>query len=173
MISIIAAIGNNNALGKDNQLLWHLPADMKHFKELTSGHTVIMGRKTFESIGKPLPNRRNIVITRDGAYWQPDIEVAHSLEEALKLALLEYGKEFEENQEEVEVFIIGGGEIYNQAMNKANKLYITQIDNSPDADTFFPKINLIEWKEISREEHGPDEAHSLSYAFIEYSKKSA
>src|ERR1700754_2432942 len=123
--TIVVAIGENNAIGKNNQLLWYLPADLKHFKNITTGHTVIMGRKTFESIGKPLPNRRNIVITRKTGQIYDGVETANSLEEALRLAALEHGKGFEENQDEVEAFIIGGGEIYSQAMERANRLYIT------------------------------------------------
>src|ERR1035437_7501180 len=128
IISLIAAISRNNVIGRDNKLLWNMPADMKHFREKTSGHTVIMGRKTFESIGKPLPNRKNIIITRDKTYLRHGVDIVNSLEEALQLASLEQGKEFEENQDEVEVFIIGGGEIYKQAIDKADKLYITVID---------------------------------------------
>jgi dihydrofolate reductase len=171
ILSIIAAIGKNNALGKENKLLWQMPADMKHFKELTTGHTVIMGRKTHESIGRPLPNRENIVITRDTNYAPEGVTVVHSLDEALKIASLEQGKKFEENQDEVEVFVIGGGQIYTEAMEKAHKLYITEIDNSPEADTFFPEIKKDEWKETSRESHEADDKNPLPYSFVIYTRK--
>ncbi len=171
ILSIIAAIGKNNALGKDNQLLWQMPADMKHFKEITTGHTVIMGSKTFKSIGRPLPNRKNIVITRDMNYAPEGVDVVHSFDEALKIASLEQGRKFEENQDEVEVFVIGGGQVYAEAMTKANKLYITEIDSEPSADTFFPEIKMEEWKEVSRESHMPDEKNPLSYSFVTYSRK--
>lgn len=170
IISIIAAIGKNNELGLGNKLLWQLPADMKHFRETTSGHTVIMGRKTYESIGRPLPNRRNIVITRDSNYQKEGIEVVHSLDEALKVTTLEQGKKFEENYEEVEVFIIGGGQIYTEAMEKANKLYITHVEATLPADTFFPEISNGKWERISSEYHEADEKNPYEYTFAEYIK---
>lgn len=157
MISLIAAIGKNNELGKDNQLLWHLPDDLKRFKELTTGHTIVMGRKTFESIGKPLPNRRNIVITRDTSYKKEGVEVIHSLEEV-------------ENLPE-EIFIIGGGEIYAQALPFADRLYLTQVDTTLDADTFFPPFEKSEWNETERIHHKKDEKHAHSFDFILYTKK--
>jgi len=167
MISLIAAIGKNNELGKSNTLLWHLPADMKHFKEITTLHPVIMGRKTFESIGKPLPNRRNIVITRDLNYKKklPDkargVELVYSLNEALDLF---------PNQNE-EIFIIGGAELYKQTMPIANKLYITHIDaEDKDADAFFPEIIPIVWNEISHIEHEADEKNIFPYTFSIYEK---
>ena len=174
IISIIAAIGKNNELGKNNTLLWHLPADMKHFKEITSGHTVIMGRKTFESIGQPLPNRRNIVVTRDEKYKAENIEITHSLEEAFKIERTSpqpspYQGEGAKNNEEV--FVIGGAEIYKQALEYAQKLYITQIEaEDKDANVFFPEIIPIVFGEISREEHTPDEKNPLPYTFIEYER---
>ncbi len=167
IISQIAAVAQNGVIGGGNTLLWDLPADMKHFRDTTRGHTVIMGRKTFESIGKPLPNRKNIVITRDASYTHDGIDVVGSLEEALRLAALEQGKEFEENQEEVEVFVIGGGEIYKQAMEKANKLYITEIHQDFEGDTLFPTIDKNIWKETVREDHKDE---SIPYSFIEYKK---
>lgn len=170
LVSMIAAIGKNNALGKGNTLLWHMPADMKHFRDTTRGHTVIMGRKTFESLPNgPLPNRENIVITRDTSYVKPGIVVMHSIPEAIRYAALEQGKHFEEKQEETEIFIIGGGELYKQGMEFANKLYITRIDDSPEADTFFPDIGP-EWKETSREEHGADSENPHGYTFLTYKK---
>ena len=161
MISIIAAIGKNNELGKKNKLLWSLPADMKHFKEITSGHAVIMGRKTFESIGRALPNRKNIVVTRDLKYKKDGVEIVHSLEEALGL--------FKDKDEEV--FIIGGAEVYKQAMSFADKLYITHIEaEDKDADTFFPEIIPIVFLETSREEYTKDEKNPYDYTFATYAK---
>ena len=172
IISLIVAVANNGVIGGGNTLLWNLPTDMKHFREITSGHTVIMGRKTFESIGRTLPNRRNIVITRDKNYTRDDIEVVNSIEEALRLVGLEQGKEFEENQDEVEVFIIGGGEIYKQAIDKAQKLYITEVHQDFEGDTLFPEIDKKKWQETSRENFEIDEKNNIPYSFVEY-KKSA
>ncbi|MEK7089122.1 MAG: dihydrofolate reductase [Patescibacteria group bacterium] len=164
MISIIAAIGKNNELGKENKLLWNLPADMKHFKEITSGHPVIMGRKTFESIGKPLPNRKNIVITRDKNYLRYSVDVVHSLEEAIKMSRSNLDIDDE-------IFIIGGTEIYKQAMEYANKLYITHISAEDKyADAFFPEIVSIVWNEILHEEHQPDEKNIFPYTFSVYER---
>jgi dihydrofolate reductase len=170
IISLIAGVSKNNVIGGGNTLLWNLPADMKHFREITSGHTVIMGRKTFESIGRTLPNRRNIVITRDKNYTRDDIEVVNSIEEALRLVGLEQGKEFEENQDEVEVFIIGGGEIYKQAIDKAQKLYITEVHQDFEGDTLFPEIDKKKWQETSRENFEIDEKNNIPYSFVEYKK---
>ncbi|MBP9715113.1 MAG: dihydrofolate reductase [Candidatus Pacebacteria bacterium] len=162
ILSIIAAIGKNNELGKGNDLLWHMPEDMKYFRETTRGHSVIMGRKTFESLPNgPLPNRRNIVITRDKSYQKDGIEVVNSLEEAAALF----------QNEDAEVFVIGGGEIYKQAMDFADKLYITHIDASDkDATTFFPEIIPIAWNEISHQEHKKDEKNPHDYTFSVYEK---
>jgi dihydrofolate reductase len=162
MISLIAAIGKNNELGKGNTLVWKMPTDLKYFREKTSGHPVIMGRKTFESIGRPMPNRRNIVITRDKNYLRRGVDVVHSLEEALALAKLE---------KKEEIFIIGGAEIYKQAMNLADRLYITHIEaEDKDADTFFPEIIPIVWNEISREEHKKDKENPFDYTFSVYER---
>lgn len=172
IISLIAAIGKNNELGKGNDLVFRLPADMKHFRDTTRGHTVIMGRKTFESLPNgPLPNRRNIVITRDANYSADGIEVVHSLDEALKIASLEQGKHFEENQEEVEIFVIGGGQIYAQAIEKANRLYITHVDADMAADTFFPEISAETWEKISNESHSADSENPYDYTFTIWKRK--
>lgn len=161
IISIIAGVGKNNELGKDNKLLWHLSADLKHFKEITSGHPVIMGRKTFESIGKALPDRKNIVITRDKKFKAKDVEVVHSLEEAFTLC--KGGNK--------EVFIIGGADIYNQAMEFAQKLYMTEIDaEDGHADTFFPEIIPIVFGETKRKSHPADEKNKYAYDFVEYER---
>ena len=161
MISLIAAIGKNNELGKKNDLIFKLPADMEYFKKVTLGHPIIMGRKTFESIGRPLPKRRNIVITRDLDYKKEDIEVVHSLEEALNL--------FSNKNEEI--FVIGGAEIFKQVMGKADRLYITHVEGEDkEADTFFPEIIPVVWNEISHEEHKADEKNPLKYTFSIYER---
>lgn len=162
-ISIIAAIGKHNELGKNNALLWNLPNDMTYFREKTRGHIIIMGRKTFESIGKPLPGRQNIVITTDPHYHQTSVTVAHSYEEALTLC------DFENYPDEV--FVIGGAQIYTQALPTAQTLYITHVDGTFEADTFFPKIDTAVWTEVSRENHAPDQYHQYGYSFDEYKKE--
>jgi dihydrofolate reductase len=154
IISIIVAIGENNAIGKNNQLLWHMPNDLKHFKEITLGRTIIMGRKTFDSVGKPLPRRRNIVVTRQDITI-PGCEVVKSIENGIALC-----------RGEDEVFIGGGAEIYRQAMHLTNRIYLTIIHKVFDADTFFPEIDKNQWKEVSRENHQPDEKNVFPYSFI-------
>ena len=161
MISLIAAIGKNNELGRGNTLLWHMPADMKHFRDTTALHAVVMGRKTFESIGKALPNRRNVVITRDVNYKKEGVEIVHSLAGALDL--------FPDKKEEI--FIIGGAEIYKQTMPIADKLYITHIDaEDSEADSFFPEIIPIVWNEVSHKEVGKDEKNPYDYVFSVYER---
>jgi dihydrofolate reductase len=154
MISIIAAIGANRELGKDNKLLWKNPEDMKRFRELTAGHPVIMGRTTFQSIGKPLANRTNIIITRDENFQASGCLVAHSLLEAINRA-----KEIYKN----EIFIIGGGQIYAQAIDIADKLYLTVIEGTFDADTFFPDYSRFK-KVVFRQDGQTD---NLKYTFLE------
>ena len=154
-LSIAVAIGENYAIGKNNQLLWHMPADLRFFKQTTSGHTVIMGRKTFDSVGKPLPNRRNIVITRDTELKIEGVEVVNSLDEALAIS----------KTEEKSAFIVGGAEIYKQALPKTQKIYLTTIHHRFEADTFFPEIDRKEWKVISSEHHKADEKNKYDYTF--------
>jgi dihydrofolate reductase len=161
ILSLIAGIGKNNELGKGNTLLWNLPIDMKHFRDTTSGHPVIMGRKTFESIGRPLPNRRNIIITRDVNYKHEGIEVVHSLEEAVDLFRYDVHDE---------IFVIGGAEIYKQAIDHADRLYITYVDSAFDADAFFPTIDMAFWKETSREHHERDEKNIFPLDFVLYER---
>jgi dihydrofolate reductase len=164
MISLIAAIGKNNELGKNNTLVWSMPTDLKYFRKTTSGHPVIMGRKTFESIGHPMPKRKNIIITRDLNYKKDGIEVVHSLKEALSSARTPLA----ENEE---IFIIGGEEIFKKSIDVADRLYITHIDaTDKDADTFFPEIIPIVWNEISHEEHKKDEKNPYNYTFSVYDK---
>ena len=157
-ISIIVIIGRNNEIGKGNQLLCHLPADLKHFKEITSGHTIVMGRKTFESLPKgALPNRKNIVISRNPELKIEGATVYSSLDYAL-LKLID----------DEEVFIIGGAQIYEQTLPVADKLYLTKIHAAfPEADTFFPPIDIKEWREVSRETHPADEKNPYSFTFVD------
>ena len=154
IVSIVVAIAENNAIGKNNQLLWHLPADLKHFKNITTGHTVIMGRKTYESVGKPLPNRRNIIITRQDITVE-GCEVVKSIEDALALCA-----------DEEEVFIVGGADIYKQSMHLTNRIYLTVVHQKFEADSFFPEIHYEEWLETEQEDHEPDEKNKLPYSFI-------
>ena len=156
MISIIVAIARNYTIGSANSMPWHLPEDFRHFKQVTMGKAVIMGRKTYESIGRPLPGRRNIVITRNTDLRIEGCEMATSLDEAIALC-----DTTEEN------FIIGGGEIYRQAMPIADKLYITHIDAEFEGDTRFPNIGP-EWREISREEFPCGEKFPHPFAFVDY-----
>lgn len=152
--TIVVAISENNAIGKDNQLLWYLPKDLKHFKEITSGHTVIMGRKTYDSVGKPLPNRRNIVITRQDITIE-GVEVVKSIEAALELC-----------KDTHEVFVIGGAEIYKQAMHLTDKIFLTIVHATFDADAYFPEIDYRFWQETARQDHDADEKNSLPFSFI-------
>ena len=157
MISIIAAIGKNRELGKNNKLLWHIPEDFKKFKQLTSGHIVIMGRKTFESIGKPLPNRINIIVTRNRSWTPLGCTVCYSLEEAINLAKKKIN----------EIFIIGGAEIYKQGIQYADKLYLTLVNQEyPEADAFFPDYSEFKRK-VFEENHISSE---LQFKFIELEK---
>ncbi len=159
---MIAAVGENNSLGKDNDLLWHLPDDFRRFKEITSGHKIIMGRKTFESFPKPLPNREHIVISRNPEYkieW-PECQVVYSLEEGLALT-----------QEDDLSFIIGGGEIYKIGMPYADVLEVTRVHHSFEADTFFPTINLEDWELTKEEYHPKDERHLFDFTYRTYIRK--
>ena len=160
-ITIIAAIANNNALGKNNDLIWHLPADLKRFKKITSGHHIIMGRNTFESIGKPLPNRTTVIITRNTNYKANGCIVVASLEKAIEFA-----------QSDEHIFIIGGAQIYKQAMasNFVDQLDITQVHEAFDADVYFPEIDVKIWKETSREDFEADQKNKYKYSFISYKK---
>lgn len=162
MITIIAAIAQNNALGKNNDLIWHLPADLKHFKELTTGNYMIMGRKTYESIGKPLPNRTTIIVSRNKDYFQEGCLVASSLEDAIQLC----------KHQDV-TFIVGGEQIYKQTLEKdlVDTLNITLVHQKFEADAFFPEIEPKIWEEISREDFKADEKNKFDYSFIKYQKK--
>lgn len=158
MLSIICAMGKNRAIGRNNKLPWNIPDDLKHFKKITSGHAVVMGRKTFESLPCPLPGRTNIVITNDPSFKAEGCVICYSIEEAFAKA-----KKIEKD----EIFIIGGGAIYKQTINTANKLYLTIVDDEPaDADTFFPDYS--EFKKILKEESR--ETNGLKYKFVELVK---
>jgi dihydrofolate reductase len=159
MLTIIAAIANNNVLGKNNRLIWHLPADLKRFKQTTSGHCVIMGRKTFESLGKPLPNRTNIVITRDNTFNPEGCVIAHSLREAIDAA------KADDNP-----FILGGAEIYKQAMAVADVLDLTFVHHTFEGDVFFPKIDTTIWKETSRQDFKADAKNKYDYSFVRFER---
>lgn len=155
ILSAIVVVDKNNGIGKNNKLLVHFPADLKRFKKITLGHTVIMGRKTYESMGKALVNRRNIVVSRNPTYFLNDAETVQSLESAINLA-----------STEPEVFIIGGAEVFNQALPFLNKIYLTRIHQTFDADTFFPDLNSSDWTDTEKEDHQPDEKTPFSYSFI-------
>ena len=159
MLSLIVAISENNAIGKAGDLLCHLPNDLKHFKEITTGATVVMGKKTFFSLPRrPLPNRRNIVLTRDVSFVYDNTEVAHSIQELEQMV-----------QTDNRVFIIGGGEVYKQFMPLVDELHITHIHHTwEDADTFFQKISPSIWHCVHQEEHEPDEKHAYAYTFSTY-----
>jgi dihydrofolate reductase len=159
MVSIIVAMGRNRAIGRDNQLIWHLPADLKHFKQTTMGKPIIMGRKTYESMGKALPGRTNIVVTRKTGFMAPGCLVAGSLDEALGLV-----------SGEPEVFIAGGGEIYKQAIPLADRMYITIIDHDFDGDTFFPEFDTLEWVVAQERKHEPDERNKYPMVFRTYER---
>jgi len=161
-ISIIVARAKNNVIGKDNQLIWRLSADLQLFKSHTTGHHIIMGRKTYESVGKPLPNRTSIVITNNPEFKVPEGHiVAHSLEEAIQICI---GKKLDN------VFIIGGAEIYNQAFPLADELMITEVNAIPDGDVFFPEFEKNEWKIVSTTSYFKDEKNEYDFDFVVYKK---
>ena len=162
MITLIAAADEHNALGKGSDLLWHLPEDFKHFKRLTTGHCIIMGRKTFETFPKPLPNRTHIVITRQKDYTKEGIIVVNSLEEAIEKALAL----------DPTPYVIGGGEIYAQALPLADVIELTRVDHIfPEADVFFPEFNTEEWELVSSEPFEKDERHAYNFTFEKYLKR--
>ncbi len=162
-ISAIAAVAKNNVIGHQNGIPWYLPADFKYFKKITTGHPIIMGRNCYESIGRPLPNRTNIIITRDPFYLVSGCVVVHSIEEALMYA---------EDLDAEEVFIIGGGEIYSRTVHLWSKLFLTEVDLEPEGEIFFPQLNFdAEWQEVSRENHLADEKNEHNYSFVVYERK--
>ena len=156
IISFVVAAANNNVIGKDNQLVWSLPNDMKFFKNVTWGMPVVMGRKTFESLGKPLPGRKNIILTRQGN-WQVEGTVGvKSIEDAIYLV-----KEMDVK----EMMVIGGGEIFKMLFDKAKRIYLTRVDAEPEGDAFFPAIDTNEWKLMSKKDHEADAKHKYNYSF--------
>ena len=161
MTTIVVAMGKNNEIGLENQLLWHLPKDLKHFKEMTSGHPIIMGRKTYESIGKPLPNRTNIVISRKTDWFEEGILIVGSIKEAIKFA-----KKIDE-----EIFILGGGKIYEQTVDLADRLEVTLVDATLNADTYFPKIDEKKWQKIDEVCHTKDEKNNFDFCFQTFTRK--
>lgn len=156
MISMIAAMGRNRVIGKDNRLPWKLSADLAHFKRLTLGYTVVMGRKTFESIGRPLPSRKNVIVSRNNDYNADGCEVVGSLDELLERAACE------------EFFVIGGADIYSRFISYADRLYITFIDEEFDGDAFFPEIDPDVWSLVSKAKGERDEKNPYDYYFMEY-----
>ncbi|MEX0997493.1 MAG: dihydrofolate reductase [Flavobacteriaceae bacterium] len=159
-ITLIAAASENDALGKDNALVWHLPDDFKRFKKLTTGHHIIMGRKTFESFPEPLPNRIHVVITRDKTYKKFGAIVVHSIEEALELA-----------KQDDQPFIIGGGEIYKQSLEYADKIELTRVHSEFSADTFFPQLDENKWELINEVHHPKDGKHEFAFTYLTYTRK--
>lgn len=159
-VSLIVAMAKNRVIGINNTLPWHLPADLKHFKALTMGHHIVMGRKTYESIGKPLPGRTSVVVSRNRKLKIAGCIVAHTLEQALAVCAVDD-----------EIFVVGGAELYVRALPIADKLYITEIQKDAQGDAFFPVINHDEWREISREMHSQQEPLPLEYHFTTYLRK--
>jgi dihydrofolate reductase len=155
VVSIIAALAENRVIGADNALPWRLPEDLRHFRRLTTGHAVIMGRRNYESIGKPLPQRRNIVVSRNPGYVAPGCVVVPSLEAAFAAA-----------GDDPEVFVIGGGEIYRQALARADRMYLTLVHATVAGDVRFPSYDARDWQERAREFHPPDERHAWGFSFV-------
>jgi len=160
-LSLIVAAAENNTIGKDNQLIWHLSDDLKRFKKLTSGHHIIMGRKTFESFPKPLPNRTHVVITRQTGYEAPEgVIVVNSIQNAINIATLS----------DDEPFVIGGGEIYKQALPLATKIELTRVHHEFEGDTYFPEIDETIWKEVANTFNKKDDKHDYEFSFITYER---
>lgn len=154
IISLVVAMDRNGLIGRNNQLPWRLPADLRYFKEITMGKSIVMGRITFESIGRPLPGRKNIVLTRNVDYTASGCIITHSIEEALEAA------------GEGEVMVVGGAILYRQLIAKANRIYLTEIDTTFDGDTYFPNINKANWREVKRRWYEPDSKNQYRYAFV-------
>ena len=161
MISLVVAVSENNMIGKNNQLLWHLPNDLKFFKNTTWGGVVIMGRKTFESVNKPLPGRTNIIITKQPDWNAENVIVASSISDAIQKA---------KDLNFKEIFIIGGGEIYKESLSLADKIYLTRVHTSIEGDTFFPELQSDEWKLMSNKDFTTDEKHAFDYSFQEWER---
>ncbi|MBK6821980.1 MAG: dihydrofolate reductase [Saprospiraceae bacterium] len=162
MISAIVAMNPDGLIGDQNKIPWHLPADLKYFKKITLGHHILMGRKCFDSIGKSLPGRKNIVVTKNPTFIVTDCIITNSIEEGILIA--------QQNKEE-EMFILGGGEIYRQSMHLVNKLYLTMVQFNGSGDVFFPQIDYDEWSLISDEKHTSDDKNNYDYSFLIYKRK--
>lgn len=160
-ISLIVAMARNRVIGRDNRLPWRLPADLRRFKELTMGHTLLVGRKTFESIGRPLPGRKMLVVSRREGYAPEGVRVAHSVQEALDLARAEG---------EPELFVGGGAEIYRQTLPVADRLHLTRIEEDVPGDAYFPEFDETEWRLVDREDHGPSEEAPFAWSFQVYER---
>ena len=161
IVSAIVAMTSDRIIGFENQIPWYLSSDLKYFKKQTLGHHILMGRKCFESMGNPLPGRTNIIVTRDPYFIVSNCLIAHSIEEGILMA---------QKNNEKEIFIIGGGEIYQQSLHLWHRLYVTRVDYPCTGDTFFPDINYDEWKLISKEDHSADEKNKMNYTFLVYEK---
>jgi len=159
-ISLLVAMASNRTIGMENTLPWHLPADLRHFKALTIGHHIVMGRKTFDSIGKPLPGRVSVVITRNPSYSPLGVTVVNSLDTAITAC-----------GDDDEIFVIGGAEIYRQAINIADRIYLTEIDADIAGDAHFAEFDKAEWQETERVSHAPDEKNSYPYHFVIFDRK--
>ncbi len=162
IVSAIVAMARNRVIGKDNSIPWYLPADLRYFKKVTTGHVIIMGRNCFESIGRPLPNRTNVIVTRDPFYLAAGCLIVHSPMEAIRLA---------QESGETEAFIIGGGQLYDQTEPLWDRLYLTELDIEPEGDVFFSDIRPDEWRETFREEQEPTEKTPFSYRFLILERK--
>ncbi|MEN0005432.1 MAG: type 3 dihydrofolate reductase [Bacteroidota bacterium] len=162
IVSAIVATAKNRVIGKDNKIPWYLSADLKYFKRTTLNHHIIMGRKSFQSIGRPLPKRTNVVVTRDPFFMASNCLIARSIEEGLEIA---------SNNGETEAFIIGGGQIYAQSIDLWDRLYLTEVDLEVEGDVYFPELNFDEWKLLSSEPHQADEKNEHNYTFLVYERK--
>jgi len=159
-VSLIVAMARNGVIGVNNTLPWHLPADLKHFKSLTMGHHIVMGRKTYESIGKPLPGRTSVVVTRNPDYFLPDVIVVNSLEAALTAC-----------EKDSEIFVIGGAELYRQAINLADRIYLTEIDADISGDAHFTEIFRDVWQEVERITNNPDDKNPYTFHFVTFDRR--
>ena len=165
-LAIIAALAENGVIGRDNQLPWHIPADLRHFKALTMHKPIIMGRKTFMSIGKPLLGRTNIVITRNRAFTAAGVQVAYSINEAIKVA-----NTIAIDHRVDEVMVIGGADIYQKTLPLADRLYLTRVHANVEGDAYFPPVNWQDWVELSREDHAGEGVDAVDYSFVVYQRR--
>ncbi len=160
-VSLVVAVAENGVIGKENGLPWRLPEDLKYFKRITMGHPIVMGRLTYESIGRPLPGRQNIVVTRQKDWSAEGVEVVHSLPEALSA-----GKDAAKDAGLEQVMLIGGAELYRQAIDQAHRLYLTEVHSPVEGDAYFPEFDREKWREMSRERYSADASNPYSYSFV-------